>query len=71
MDLIQANIIVDTLMNTAHDLHNLAAEESDPRIKAWLESKSATLGRDALEVVGLPMEGFLMPAAPALDASGE
>lgn len=71
MDLIQANVIVDTLLNTAHDLHNLAVEETDPRIKAWLESKSATLGRDAMEVVALPMEGFVMPSAPALDASGE
>ena len=71
MDLIQANIIVDTLMNTAHDLHNLAAEETDPRVRAWLESKSSTLGRDALEVVALPMDGFLMPTAPALDQSGE
>ena len=71
MDLIQANVIVDTLMNTAHDLHNLAVEELDPQVKKWLESKSATLGRDALEVVALPMLGFVMPAAPALDASGE
>lgn len=71
MDLIQANIIVDTLLNTAHDLRNLAAEELDPQVRTWLESKSATLGRDALEVVALPMLGFVMPLAPALNASGE
>lgn len=72
MDLVRANIMVDTLLNTAHDLRNLAAEETDPQVRAWLESKSSTLGRDALEVVTLPLEGFQMPlASPALDASGE
>lgn len=58
MDLSRANYIVDTLHNAANDLHNLAHEERDQVARDWLERLSVSLQLKALEVVGLPMDGF-------------
>ncbi len=58
MDLSRANYIVDTLHNAANDLHNLAHEERDQVARDWLQRLSVSLQLKALEVVGLPLEGF-------------
>jgi len=71
MDLIHANMVVDVLMNTAHDLHNLAVEEMDPVVREWLHRRSDNLSSLSLEVVALPLEGFVMPSKPAMSEQGE
>lgn len=55
MDLARANILVDTLMNTAHDLANLAAEERDPIVSDWLMQMSRSVGIHAVKVAALPL----------------
>lgn len=55
MDLARANILVDTLMNTAHDLSNLAAEERDPIVSDWLMQMSRSVGIHAVKVAALPL----------------
>lgn len=73
MDLVQANIMVETFINTATDLQNLAREESDPRIVRWLMERAAENSKHASDILKLPIEGWdwLTPAATVGDAIGD
>lgn len=58
MDLVTANVLVDTFLNNALDMQTLAKEETDPRVVRWLHAKSAEYTANAAAVVNLPLDGW-------------
>lgn len=58
MDLVTANIMVDTFIATATDLQTLAKEETDPRVVKWLLAKAAEYAQNAADIMTLPLEGW-------------